>query len=233
MFLVKAFKISPGKNKTYGFFNQITAAMSKKYEGISLCESALKLEPKSTKAIISHEHIHFRQFLDSVYRKENKRKGMIVNGNHLFDDKNELYEKLKNYWFSEAEVEARLHELVIFYYRKHHKLPLSIEEFVKVVFFSSCVQNSEFSGHDRPSLKKWIRKNKKEGRMCNFRSIEICVEIMMMCESIKSQEAAIKYVYEVLPIFYSRLLRYYGDIDASQMISENIIRPNFYDQIYL
>lgn len=54
----------------------------------------------------------------------------------------------------------------------------------------------------------------------------------MMCEAVKDSDSGLRYIYEVLPVFYSRLLRYYGDENASRKFSDQIIRPNFYDQLY-
>lgn len=231
-FVIKVLKSVYASNDVYGSFNSVTAVVSDKYEGISLDPAAMKLDPESTKAIISHEHIHYRQFLESVSRKSNYKKGKLINGHFLLNERDEDYGRMKDYWFSEVEVEARLHELVIGYYRRFSQLPLSIEEFSKVVFLSPCVLKSKFPGHERSSIKRWVRLKKGKDLFCGFRSKEICLDILLMCDSLGGRDSAIKYVYEVLPVFYSRLLGYYGDSQASKKISDQIVRPNFYDQLY-
>jgi hypothetical protein len=165
-----------------------------------------------------------------IKKRSSNRK--VKNGHLIFFENVDGDKKLSNYWFSEHEVEARLHELVINYYRKFNCLPMDIQEMALLFFTSSPVLSAEFPGYGSGKSLRWKKRKKNKKAISHYRSIVISESVTGMCESLKCETSSVRYVYEVLPVFYSRLLRYYGDLDASQRFSDQIIRPNFYDQLY-
>lgn len=214
----------------YGSFNSLDAFLSCKTPELNISKVGLKLDIEDIKAVISHEHIHYLQHLHGIREHDYLCKRKINNGYLLFSEAEVFDGRMSGYFFAEHEVEARLHELVVNYYRRYRCLPLNICEMVSLVFKSAPVFASEVPGSQSDKILKWRGMIKKNLPGC--RSLVIGSDIMMMCQSIKSEKEGVRYIYEVLPIFYSRLLRYYGDDDASRQFSEQIMRPNFYDQLY-
>ncbi|WP_417421278.1 hypothetical protein [Halomonas sp.] len=192
----------------------------------------LKLEEGDLKAIVSHEHIHYLQYLDNVFMKNETSNRKIKNGSLIFSESSGVDKMISSYLFAEYEVEARFHELIVNYYRKYNHLPLSIHGMVSLVFQSPSVLAAEFPGYKTEQLSRWKIQKINKKVLSSYRSDVISVDIMIMSESFKDKNASVRYMYEVLPIFYSRLLRYYGDSEASRRFSNQIVRPNFYDQLY-
>lgn len=215
---------------SFGSFSGVNAILSSGVPELNISNAGLKLESEDIKAIVSHEHIHYLQYLDCISRSSFLWGGRVVNGHLLFSEAKDSDKKMSSYYFAEHEVEARLHELVVNYYRRYDCLPLDILGLASLVFKSAPVFVAESLGLQGEKVLRWKERNKKSLPHC--RSLVVGSDVVMMCESIKSEKEGVRYVYEVLPIFYARLLRYYGDESASQKFSEKIIRPNFYDQLY-
>lgn len=215
---------------SFGSFSGVNAVLSSKVPELEISNAGLRLGAEDIGAIVSHEHVHFLQYLDCVSRCSYLLGRRVINRHLLFSDVKDSDDKMSDYFFAEHEVEARLHELVVNYYRRHKCLPLDILGLASLVFKSVPVFFSKSSGLQSEKMLRWKEMNKKNLSYC--RSLMIGSDVLMMCESIKSEKEGVRYVYEVLPIFYARLLRYYGDEIASQQFSEKIIRPNFYDQLY-
>lgn len=213
-----------------GSFGGVSAILSPDVPELKISGAGLKLGPEDLKAIISHEHVHYLQYLDCIDRKSYLWARRVSNGHLLFSKAKTFDKKVSDYFFAEHEVEARLHELVINHYRRCNCLPLDIAGLASLVFKSAPVFFVESSGLQNEKVLRWKERNTKSLPYC--RSLVIGSDVMFMCQSIKGEKEGVKYVYEVLPIFYARLLRYYGDESASQKFSEQIIRPNFYDQLY-
>ena len=110
-------------------------------------------------------------------------------------------------------------------------MPSNIDQLSKVLFQSVSFLVADCADQSLAS-KRWLRRIKNKKSYSLHRSVEISLDVTRMCEEVKDSESGLKYVYEVLPVFYSRLLRYYGDNDASCKFSDQVIRPNFYDQLY-
>lgn len=217
---------------SYGFFTPAGMIFNNEEPSITLTKAGLKQPIEEIKVTISHEHVHYLQHLDVVSLQTKAYNKKITDGHLLFSEDDISDKTLGNYWFSEYEVEARLHELIVDYYRKFRCLPLDIKGFALLVFTSPGVFLANLEGSNHKAVLKWKNNKKSLKAITRFRSESITLDVNDMCCSKKNQEAGIRYVYEVLPIFYARLLRYYGDAEASQRFSDQISRPNFYDQLY-
>lgn len=219
------------KEDVYGSISPIEADFWKRIGEVIINPAGLKLDVDCINAIVTHEHIHYLQFLDTVYSGRDSFRCKVVNPNLLFDKENKHKEHLGNYWFSEREVEARLHEIILMHYRKNNYLPSTIQDLKKAFLKSSSFLISDCPSKT-PAIKRWLRRIEGKNDHSGFRSITICTDISLMCAEFKDAETGLRYLNEVLPIFYSRLLKYYGDPEASREFSNQIFRPNFYDQLY-
>ncbi|QNI04391.1 hypothetical protein HXW73_16395 [Halomonas sp. SH5A2] len=134
--IVKANKSSSkwGGEDTYGAFSPIEAGFWQGIAELKLSPAGFKLEEKSVKAIVSHEHIHYLQYLDTIKMMGDISDKKLLNAYLIFEGKGPFIDRLASYWFSEHEVEARLHELIVCHYRENKVLPSSIEQLAKVFF---------------------------------------------------------------------------------------------------
>ena len=156
--------------------------------------------------VISHEHIHMIQ--DEMYKS-----GFIQNltfNNFSVNAEIFNFETLKkykekvpvNYLFSPLEIEARLHEIVLTYYRSKKSMPRNAVEFVEMIMnFKLLTLNTE------ENYKILLETRFYSGVETYF---------IAQIEVLKTESAAM-FLQHVLPIFYRRLLTYYG---ATELISE-------------
>ena len=175
---------------------------------------------------ISHEHIHLLQHLNNdpsfIYKE-------VVNLDLLLD-KDNIDKKSLVYLLDKEEVEARLHEFVLSYYRHFKELPLNIEGLLNLLhsckeldkFIEECFILNELSG-------PFTIESSEE---YNIRNNAIAIDIKHILLFMKNDEIALKYILEVLPVMYSNLLSYYGDEESSKAFKRQIYRPNLYDRLY-
>ena len=156
--------------------------------------------------VISHEHLHMIQ--DEMYKS-----GLIQNitfNNDAVDTEIFNSDALKkyrkkvslNYVFSPLEIEARLHEIVLTYYRSKKSMPRNTVE------FSDMIHNFKF-------LTLKTEDNYKSLLETRFYS-GVEAYFIVQIETLDT-DSAIIFLQQVLPIFYRRLLTYYG---ANDLISE-------------
>jgi hypothetical protein len=178
------------------------------------------LAPSVSEAVISHEHIHFLQHLDGqqVIAPERKLAPIL------------LEEKLSNsfllYVLEKKEVEARLHEIVLSFYRDRRELPLTPQSFIEMLAASASFQeyvidHLETAGHSLGKVGATFRER------ASMFSDQLAMAFTFMkagCEY--------RFMAEVLTVMYGNLLRYYGAEEASLEFLSAIPRPNLYDEIY-
>lgn len=177
-------------------------------------------------AMISHEHIHLLQ-----HKSENAEphsRNARWSDDQLFTDfarANAILPHLK-YILEKHEVEARLHEVVVSFYRAHKDLPFSVPSFLALLAsgrqFGDLISetltaaNVDFG----PVLGEFTDRDKMQAR-----DLELVLLSM-------PHELTLRFITEVLPVMYGNLLKYYGDGDASRNFLTQIRRPNFYDELY-
>jgi hypothetical protein len=177
-------------------------------------------------SMISHEHIHLLQHKELDITSYSR--GVTWPDDQLFTESarsNAMLPHLK-YILERHEVEARLHELVVSFYRIHKNLPLSCPSFLALLAASKqlgwlvtgllTLANIEID----PPFIEFDERDKMQARD---------LEMVMLS---MPDELVVRFITEVLPVMYGNLLKYYGDDAVSQNFQSKIARPNFYDQLY-
>ncbi|MGM0985022.1 MAG: hypothetical protein ACQEXG_16665 [Pseudomonadota bacterium] len=173
-------------------------------------------------AVLSHEHIHFLQ-----YKNDDSSRKSTINSPEVFI-KEKLLTSYILYLFERNEVEARLHELVLSYYRKFRQLPLELEGFVGIFLasreISHLLKNLVGQG-DFPSPSS-------EEEMFFIREKDVADDLELILLSIKKEDQRCKFVTEVMATMYGNLLKLYGDQKSSNSFNNQIGLPNLYDRLY-
>jgi len=171
--------------------------------------------------IVSHEHIHLLQHRNPENHSRHVREPQDLLSDDGWADSFLLY------ILEKKEVEARLHESVLSFYRAYHSLPTTTPGFLALLASSESigglVNNILATGG--------INFNRKTGKHSEreARPVEHLGWVLM---AIKTPELQRRYITEVLPVMYGNLLRYYGDEVASRSFLNDISRPNYYDELY-
>lgn len=187
-------------------------------------------DPGRVEAVKSHEHIHLLQYI-SRRNLGYENTGLIrLNSPQDFLDEENSSKDYILYLFNLDETEARLHEVVLSYYRSVGELPKSVSEFIAMLRSEEGifkVSNHYFS--DGISL--------FEG--CNIechsfaaRDRKLMRDLLFQILSLKDEDIQVRFISEVLPVMYGKLMGYYGDADSSVKFLESIPRPNLYDRFY-
>ena len=176
---------------------------------------------KGEAAIISHEHIHLLQ-----YRNPESHSRRVKSPQTLLTAEG-LADRFTLYILEKMEVEARLHESVLSFYRAHHYLPTTVSEFLGLLASSKTIGlhvTSILENGDVTFQRDQGTYSDREGR-----PVEHLGWILM---DIKTPELQRRFITEVMPVMYGNMLKYYGDDAASRQFLSNIDRPNFYDDLY-
>lgn len=177
---------------------------------------------------ISHEHLHLsqgklgHQFISSLTEPFYLVKVLNIL------EKND--NKFLNYLLMQHECEARLHEMVLSFYRQNGFLPTSYNEFIGLliswseyttelkIYFRKSDENSDYY----PNYNDFLIRDERTSR-----------EISYILNSIKDDaEIIIRFSQEILPVMYSNLLLYYGDELASKKMLESIPDTTLFYQVY-
>lgn len=108
------------------------SALTQHADTIVVKPRTVKREKICLDAIVSHEHIHLLQYRNIHLNPEKQHGKTWVQNPEKFlnNEKNIGYYTYLLEWH---EVEARLHEIIISYYRKLGELPLTLEGFVGIL----------------------------------------------------------------------------------------------------
>lgn len=220
IFMRLAFK----KSETHGEF---LAVLNNEHE--ILINSKIKGSERE-EAVKSHEHIHLVQYLsriDSSYNNENKSN--LKNPQDIIDSVF-LDNRYINYLFEMDETEARLHEVVLSYYRARGSLPLTLSGFFDMLATAHnlgelvrkvCGDGSDLFG------------SSSINRVFYFvRDDNTATDLMYLIVSIANGDLQKRFILEVLPVMYGRLIMYYGDSISGIDFLAQIDRPNIYDKFY-
>jgi len=175
---------------------------------------------KSDASTVSHEHIHLLQFRNPENHRKNARSPEELLCEKMVADPHLLY------ILEKKEVEARLHEVVLSFYRAHRRLPLTVPGFLGLLAASEqCGELVAFTlkrsgvGFDHYEI-------------YSERDPKYVEQLEYIWLYIETNEIQCKFMTEVLSVMYGNLLRYYGDDTASRDYMKEIERPNFYDDLY-
>lgn len=145
-----------------------------------------------------------------------------------------IYEKYKDseymlYLFERVEVEARLHDIIVSFYRAKKELPLEINK-----FYALLAGSNQFGRLIVTALlpHNIITSNEIQAFKDRDASQSEQFELMLISIKLKSNSMLLKYITEVMPIMYGNLISYYGDEKSSFKIMSQIARPNLYDMLY-
>lgn len=189
--------------------------------GLILIGDRFKRLNRNIEALISHEHLHFLQHVDGDTFNDTPR-----NLDKILPEK---YQGLSEilYVLKKTEVEARLHEIVLSYYRIHKHLPLTITE-----FYILLAKNSQLKDHIKDFVKFLNIDADESHPEYSSRDPELADDIRKIFRVFNDLEIEFRFVAEVLTVMYGNLIRYYGDDEASKALQSRINRPNLYDMLY-
>jgi len=216
------------KHSSYGSFLQLTNRSS----NVVINTSAIKRSKNSSdklvrtmsfESIVSHEHIHL---LQNYYFPEGRKFSF---GSEKVNFLKSLLEEPENdfasvlYLFNANEMEARLHEVVLSYYRKYGELPSDEIGFLKLLFGSR-------GGDLDPSIFRALENRPYPKQMeydtrCEKMEDELFYAIFELTKPYH-------YLCEVLPVMYGNLLIVYGDTNRAKKYFETVSSFELYNQLY-
>jgi hypothetical protein len=176
---------------------------------------------KEDAPIISHEHIHLLQ-----YRNPESHSRRVKSPQALLTEEG-LADQFTLYILEKMEVEARLHESVLSFYRAHHYLPMTVSGFLGLLAASESIGPQIVSILESED----VTFQRVQGTFPERakRPVEHLGWILM---DIKTPAIQRRFITEVMPVMYGNMLKYYGDDVASCKFLASIDRPNFYDELY-
>jgi hypothetical protein len=197
---------------------------------VTILMGNLNKQQMSEVSIISHEHIHLLQHRNNQINYHIKSPQDLIKSPQdlLKDDFDELFYKHILYVLQRDEIEARLHEFVLSFYRVHRHLPLTTTDFLGL--FSSSL--SLVFGKEFPIFLHNMNVKFVEFEKYSVRDSLFAEDLKFCFFSIKTKELKYRFVTEVLTVMYGNLLNYYGDSVASENYLKEIPRPNLYDKLY-
>lgn len=175
---------------------------------------------KTDAAVVSHEHIHLLQ-----HRNPESHSRHVRLPQQLLTEEGGA-DSFLLYILEKKEVEARLHELVLSFYRAHHLLPTTLSGFLGLLTSSETVGSLvanvlELGGVSFQRLQTYSEREARPVEQLGWVLVDI-----------KTPELQRRYITEVLAVMYGNLLNYYGDDVASRRFLRDIDRPNYYDDLY-
>lgn len=176
---------------------------------------------KSDAPTISHEHIHLLQHRNPESHCRHVRSPQALLTEEGWTDSFLLY------ILEKIEVEARLHEAVLSFYRTHRYLPTTVLGFLGLLASSNVIGLLIISILESGGVS--FQRGLGTYLVREARPVEQLAYVLM---DIKTPELQRRYLTEVLPVMYGNLLKYYGDDVASRNFLSFIDRPNFYDDLY-
>ncbi|SUI61401.1 hypothetical protein [Shewanella baltica] len=196
------------------------------------------LIPKETRtlaiaAICSHEHIHLRQSIvfASTYNpcRTNSafegRKGELIKA--LINSPDEDFSSF-SYYALLNEMEARLHEVVLSYYRKYRILPTSYHSFIELLMGSKNL--GELT---RLYDKTFGDKSQLYSQMpYEVRYEPMEWQILSVINRFKDHKHSYRYITEVLPVMYRNLLMLYGGEQEASEFIKTVPCHDFYIDLY-
>ena len=176
---------------------------------------------RSEAPTISHEHIHLLQHKDSEDRLRCARSPdrlLIKEG---------LAMPFLLYLLEPNEVEARLHESVLSFYRAYRWLPMTAP-----MFLGMLAASQQLGELVSLTLRRAGESFDRLDLPYPERGVMYAEQLESILVYIDTPELTCRFITEVLTVMYGNLLRYYGDETASSNFLLDIARPNLYDDLY-
>ena len=131
-----------------------------------------------------------------------------------------------SYFFQIDEMEARLHEVVLSYYRNQGELPLDETGFKKLLFGSkSEVMNNVKKAFFGKLENRPYRKRIEYEVRCEADEHEMISSIFHLTDPWG-------YLFKVLPVMYGNLLIVYGDTNRAKKYFDTVSSFELYNQLY-
>ncbi|TYC63824.1 hypothetical protein FMN52_00950 [Marinobacter sp. BW6] len=207
-----------------GFFSPITQQKSE----IVVKPRDIKNAGLSLDAIVSHEHIHLLQF-----RKFPDRQNDLLGTDFKASVKNVLKDSAKRsgkafYYLSINEVEARLHEVVLSYYRAYQSLPHDYRGFLVMILSCEVLGGpvSKILSNHEVELQEYVFRD------FNLREVAPAQDLAIMLGYFKDFSYSKRFVCESLSVMYGNLLMLYGDTQKAINYLKTIECSDFYLQLY-
>lgn len=177
--------------------------------------------PALRNEVLAHEHVHFLQ-----NRQDSNRSKKLHNPHQILPAER-AEDQFVLYLLECVEVEARLHELVLSYYRSKCVLPQTLGAFLGMLadwdemgaYLVQMTANAGLTMHS-------------SGKPFAMRSAMFSGQLAAVLGILKDPEMTKRFICEVLPVMYANLLHYYGDASASAKFAAQYARPNLYDALY-
>lgn len=180
-------------------------------------------------AVKSHEHIHLAQYVSKIKYQHEKIGRLYLNSPDIYLTDDAAKDQFMLYLLEADEVEARLHEVVLSYYRSGRELPVTLAGFYELLatesFLSFYIKKVASDGADDFGIGF-------EKKLYFIRDKVSAEDIVLALFSLKSRELQRRFLFEVLPVMYGNLISYYGDSCLSENFHGLTHRPNFYDDLY-
>jgi hypothetical protein len=176
-------------------------------------------------SVISHEHIHY---LQAMYRSELPPVSRDVSdpARYLTELHRESSHAL--YLLRSVEVEARLHELVLSYYRAFKTLPTTYEQFLEMLHGCETLTNTLKETYSVCNLQVLIN----DDVIFTPRQAGIIEDIAIAIRCFSKFDDELRFIHQVLPVMYANLLLYYGDKKLSNEFRGKIPDTKFYYELY-
>lgn len=205
-----------------GFFSPITQG----HLEIVIDPVVIRKSSLSPAAVVSHEYIHLLQYLDKFGSEK-----MDLDS----DFRSNLRQFMKDeegdsafYHLSPNEIEARLHEVVLSYYRNCGELPKDYVGFISMIcsakiLGSICrgILKRGTDGYDLPCDKEFDLRVSAPVR-------DLAINMGRFSDFSVSK----RFICEAFPVSYANLLWLYGDRDSALSFFETVPTVQFYEQVY-
>jgi hypothetical protein len=182
----------------------------------------------SFEGIVSHEHIHLLQayyFPERPLNEFDSEKGSFLKS--LLKSPERNFDSC-SYYFSINEMEARLHEVVLSYYRKYGELPSDSVGFRWLLFGSSGIHRETM-----PVLKTNGIDLLKSPE-CRLFDVRCNLMENQMSDAISELKAPFMFSFllNVLPVMYGNLLIVYGDTNRAEKYFDTVDNFELYNKLY-
>ena len=177
--------------------------------------------------VTSHEHIHFLQNYYFPERNEKKfrdRKDRVLK-NILIDP--EVNFDRMSYYFEVNEMEARLHEVILSYYREYGELPSDQTGFSRLFFGSRGVNRKMMEVMKTSGIEPSSLKLREFDVRCNLMESQMLTAISQLRAPFEFD-----YMLYVLPVLYGNLLIVYGDTNQAKKYFDTVSSFEFYNELY-
>ncbi|MEL0616481.1 hypothetical protein V6243_06515 [Cobetia marina] len=168
-------------------------------------------------AVITHEHFHFIQYKYTechALRIKHVDKDSVNRIFSINDDSHKFY----MYLLDSKEFEARLHEMLLCYFRTTGRFPESIDELE--ICYLEYIYGKSFEVNDIDSDRDFF-----------FRSESLSLDLFSIYTHVKDEYQDI-FMTEVVGVLYGNMLDYYGLDEKARSIRLEIPAPNISDFIY-